>query len=60
MQERHDVLTAAGFTVLHNSPRRLMRAPREVVAEVERCHVRYDGRGLPDGVSFVESPAMAV
>jgi hypothetical protein len=53
MQERHDVLTAAGFTVLHNSPSRLLRQPREVLSEVERCHVREDGRGLPAGVTIV-------
>ncbi len=50
MQERHDALTAEGFTVLHNSPRRLRLRGREVVAEVERCHVRFDSRGLPPGV----------
>jgi very-short-patch-repair endonuclease len=50
MQERHDALTAEGFTVLHNSPRRLRAEDRDVVAEVERCHVRYAGRGLPPGV----------
>jgi hypothetical protein len=59
MQERHDALTAAGFVVLHNSPRRLLTSPREALAEVERCHQRYDGRGLPLGVTIVESPAMA-
>jgi very-short-patch-repair endonuclease len=53
MQERHDVLTAAGFTVLHNPPSRLLRQPREVLSEVERCHLREDGRGLPSGVTFV-------
>jgi very-short-patch-repair endonuclease len=55
MQERHDVLTAAGFTVLHNSPSRLLRQPREVLSEVERCHVREDGRGLPAGVTIPAS-----
>jgi hypothetical protein len=59
MQERHDALTAAGFTVLHNSPRRLLTAPREALAQVERCHQRYDGRGLPHGVTIVEPAAMA-
>jgi hypothetical protein len=53
MQERHDALTAAGFVVLHNSPRRLREHPREVVAQVERCHARYDGRGLPEGVELL-------
>jgi hypothetical protein len=59
MQERHDALTAAGFIVLHNSPRRLLTAPREVLTEVERCHLRYDGRGLPPGVAIIEPTASA-
>jgi hypothetical protein len=53
MQERHDAMTAAGLTVLHNSPRRLITSPREVLGEVERCHQRLDGRGLPEGVTLV-------
>ncbi|HEX3906391.1 MAG TPA: hypothetical protein VHW92_00505 [Mycobacteriales bacterium] len=53
MQERHDAMTAAGLTVLHNSPRRLLTAPREVLGEVERCHSRLDGRGLPEGITIV-------
>jgi hypothetical protein len=60
MQERHDALTAAGFTVLHNSPNRLQRQPREVMSEVERCHLRNDGRGLPAGVMIIDPTAMAV
>jgi hypothetical protein len=57
MQERHDVLTAAAFTVLHNSPNRLIRQPREVMSEVVRCHLRNDGRGLPPGVTIVAMAA---
>jgi hypothetical protein len=57
MQQRHDVLTAAGFTVLHNSPNRLLRQPREAMSEVERCHLRNDGRGLPPGVTIVARAA---
>jgi hypothetical protein len=57
MQERHDVLTAAGFTVLHNSPGRLQRQPRAIMSEVERCHLRNDGRGLPPGVTIVTMAA---
>lgn len=53
MQERHDAMTAAGLTVLHNSPARLRRVPLAVIAEVERCYVRLDGRGLPPGVSVI-------
>jgi hypothetical protein len=55
MQERHDAMTAAGLTVLHNSPRRLLTSPREVLSEVERCHQRLDGRGLPEGITLVAS-----
>lgn len=48
--ERHDLLTVSGLVVMHNSPRRLREHPREVVTQMERCHAKYDGRGLPDGV----------
>jgi hypothetical protein len=57
MQERHDTLTAEGFTVLHNSPRRLRVRGREVIAEVERCHVRHQGRGLPLDVRILAMAA---
>jgi hypothetical protein len=53
MQERHDAMTAAGLTVLHNSPLRLARRSREVIAQVERCYLRGVGRGLPLGVELV-------
>jgi hypothetical protein len=53
MQERHDALTAAGFTVLHNTPQRLRLHGREVIAEVERCFTRLDGSGLPPGVTML-------
>lgn len=55
MQERHDALIAAGFTVLHNPRRRLLTRGREVIAQVERCHLMYDGRGLPPGVKILAS-----
>ena len=51
MQERPDVLTTTGFIVLHNPPRRVHRRGREVIAQVERCHELYDGRGMPAGVT---------
>jgi len=50
MQERHDVMTVAGLTVLHNSPRRLWSRGRVVIEEFERCHARLRGRGLPPDV----------
>jgi hypothetical protein len=57
MQERHDALTAAGFTVLHNSPSRIHSQPRDVITELERCHLRNNGRGLPPGVTIVARAA---
>ncbi len=53
MQERHDELTAAGFAVLHNAPRWIWEHPREVIAQVERCHAMNHGRGLPEGVEVL-------
>jgi hypothetical protein len=50
MQIRHDVMTVAGLTVLHNTPRRISLRGREVIAEFERCYLRDAGRGLPPGV----------
>jgi hypothetical protein len=50
MQQRNDALVTAGLVVLHNSPRRIREEGREVIAEVEQCHRRHAGRGLPAGV----------
>jgi hypothetical protein len=50
MQERHDVLTTAGFTVLHNPPGRLRTARAIVQREWEQCHARLPRTGLPPGV----------
>jgi hypothetical protein len=50
MQVRHDAMTAAGLTVLHNPPTRIRTRGRLVVAELERCYERLAGRGLPPGV----------
>lgn len=49
MQRRHDRLVAAGFTVLHNTPRRLREEGASVLAEVEACYRRLAGRGMPPG-----------
>jgi len=57
MQERHDAMTEAGLTVLHNSPRRIFRCGREVIAQVERCYVRNAGRGLPAGIELMRIAA---
>jgi hypothetical protein len=53
MQERHDAMTAAGLTVLHNTPRRIAQNPREVITQVERSYLRVAGRGLPPGVELL-------
>lgn len=53
MQERHDALMASGLIVLHNSPRRIRERPREVIAQVERCHALHDGRGRPPDVTVL-------
>jgi hypothetical protein len=57
MQARHDVMTASGLIVMHNSPARLSRRGREALQEFERCYLRYKGRGLPDGVVLVRDVA---
>jgi hypothetical protein len=53
MQERHDVMTTAGLTVLHNPPIRLIRSGGAVQHEWMHCARRNAGRGLPPGVSIV-------
>ncbi|HVT64030.1 MAG TPA: hypothetical protein VHD81_02635 [Mycobacteriales bacterium] len=57
MQERHDAITAAGLTALHNSPRRIRREGRAVLGEVVACYRRLAGQGLPPGVRLIESAA---
>ncbi|MDQ1748623.1 MAG: hypothetical protein QOD07_2886 [Frankiaceae bacterium] len=58
MQVRHDTMTVAGLVVLHNAPARLVREPRQVINEFERCYLRLAGCGLPDGVRLVR-PAVS-
>jgi hypothetical protein len=53
MQERHDVMTAAGLTALHNPPRRLLSDSRLVAIEWRQCARRQAGLGLPPGVSVL-------
>jgi len=50
MQERHDVMTTAGLTVLHNSPRRIRHDAKLVAVEWEQNARRLRGCGLPPGV----------
>jgi hypothetical protein len=60
MQVRHDAMTEAGLTVLHNAPRRIALRGREVIAQFERCYLRDVGRGLPPGVELLaEDEAIA-
>jgi hypothetical protein len=58
MQRRHDELMAAGIAVLHNAPRRIRDHGAAVLAEVEDCHRRFAGRGLPPGVTLLDGIAM--
>jgi hypothetical protein len=55
MQQRHDAMTAAGLVVLHNSPARIDRNGRQVLAEFERCYQRLAGHGLPPGVELLRT-----
>jgi hypothetical protein len=57
MQERHDVMTTAGLTVLHNSPRLIDREGARVLKQIETCHLRDDGKGLPPGVVILRPHA---
>jgi hypothetical protein len=57
MQARHDAMTAAGLTVLHNSPRRIRRDGSAVLAEVVSCYRRLAGQDLPSGVRVLRSCA---
>lgn len=50
MQERHDALTTAGLTALHNSPRLIATTGARILRELETIYVRDRGRGLPPGV----------
>jgi hypothetical protein len=53
MQERHDVLTTAGFTVLHNPPSRVLSAGPVVRHEWMQCAHRLLGSGMPPGVTIL-------
>jgi hypothetical protein len=57
MQERHDALTVAGLTVLHNSPRLIDNDGRRVLSDLERCYLRDAGKGLPPGVRIIRRRA---
>jgi hypothetical protein len=53
MQRRNDALVAAGFAVLHNTPRRLRDDPNQVMRELQAAYRRHSGRGLPKGVKLL-------
>ena len=55
MQARHDAMTVAGLTVLHNSPRLIAREGPRVLADLEHCYLRDDGKGLPPGVRIIRT-----
>ncbi|HWA66207.1 MAG TPA: hypothetical protein VG899_07545 [Mycobacteriales bacterium] len=57
MQARHDAMTSAGLTVLHNSPRRLRREGAAVLNEVLACYRRLEGQPLPPGVRLLRRGA---
>jgi hypothetical protein len=55
MQSRHDAMTTAGLTLLHNAPRQLYRESDRILGQVETCYLRNAGRGLPPGVTLLRS-----
>ena len=57
MQERHDTMTVAGLTVLHNSPRLIRTEGSRVLADLETCYLRNKGKGLPPGVVILRRSA---
>jgi hypothetical protein len=57
MQERHDALTTAGLTALHNSPRLIATTGPRILREMETCYLRDAGRGLPPGVIILRYDA---
>jgi hypothetical protein len=57
MQERHDVMTTAGLTVLHNSPRLIRTDGPRIIKELETCYLRDAGKGLPPGVVILRRHA---
>jgi hypothetical protein len=57
MQERHDVMTTFGLTVLHNSPRLINREGPRVLQQLETCYLRDVGKGLPPGVVILRRSA---
>jgi hypothetical protein len=57
MQERHDAMTTAGLTALHNSPRLIATTGPRILRELETIYLRDRGRGLPPGVVILRRSA---
>lgn len=57
MQERHDAMTTAGLTALHNSPRLIATTGPRILRELETVYLRDRGRGLPPGVVILRRSA---
>ncbi|HVW81704.1 MAG TPA: hypothetical protein VHB69_12280 [Mycobacteriales bacterium] len=57
MQARHRAMTAAGFVVLHSSPRQLRTTPSQVLAELEACYRQRAGTGMPPDVRLLRREA---
>ena len=54
-QSRHDEMTEAGLTVLHDSPRQQQRESERILRQLETCYRRLVGRGLPPGVVLLRA-----
>jgi hypothetical protein len=57
MQERHDAMTVAGLTVLHNSPRMVANDRARIQHQLETCFLRSNRQGLPPGVRILRHGA---
>lgn len=55
MQERHEVMTVAGLTVMHSTPRQLWTNGRRIITGFETVYLRRQGRGLPRGVVLLRA-----
>ena len=55
MQRRNDALVAAGFIVLHNSPRRLRVDAGGVLRELEAVYRQHADRGMPRGIKLLRA-----
>jgi len=56
---RTERVTASGIVPTQSTPLRLLREPAVVLANLERTHQLYDGRGMPPGVKLIDPPSWA-